>query len=54
VAHGWLYRLYHGRLADRQKEINRIAGENREYREMFLKLLAQKFTLESKEVKKVK
>jgi hypothetical protein len=39
MAHAWIYKLYAGRLADRQKEIDRIAADNREYRERFLTLL---------------
>lgn len=35
----WIYREYQGRLADRQKEIERLAEENREYRERFLQIL---------------
>jgi hypothetical protein len=38
-AHWWIYRLYEGRLNDRQRQIDRVAEENREYRERFLKLL---------------
>lgn len=43
MAHAWIYSLYNGRLKDRQKEIDRIAYENREYRERFLALLDQHF-----------
>lgn len=42
IAHAWIYRLYSGRLRDRQLEIDRIAEENREYRERFLSLLDQR------------
>lgn len=40
---GWIYILYRGRLSDRQKEIDRIAKDNREYRERFLSILDDKF-----------
>lgn len=43
MAHFWIYTLYMGRLKDRQNEINRIAAENREYRERFLSLLDEHF-----------
>lgn len=39
----WIYRLYSDRLEDRQKEIDRLAQENRQYRERFLALLDKKF-----------
>jgi hypothetical protein len=39
VMHGWVFWLYKGRLADRQAEINRIAAENKEYRDRFTALL---------------
>lgn len=39
VAHGWIYAMYSGRLQDRQKEIDRLAADNREYRERFLMIL---------------
>ncbi|MFL5384629.1 MAG: hypothetical protein ACJ8GN_19065 [Longimicrobiaceae bacterium] len=45
VAHAWIYRLYTGRLADRQQEIDRIAADNREYRERFLALLDRQMGL---------
>ena len=45
LAHIWIYKLYEGRLKDRQAEINRIADENREYRERFITLLDDKFGL---------
>ena len=38
-AHWWIHKLYEGRLNDRQDQINRIAEENRAYRERFLVLL---------------
>ncbi len=44
MAHGYIYSLYRGRLNDRQKEIDRIASENREYRERFLKLMDDRFS----------
>lgn len=39
AAHWWIYKLYKGRLEDRQKEIDRLAEDNHEYREHFMKLL---------------
>ncbi|MBE7444733.1 MAG: hypothetical protein HS132_05590 [Planctomycetia bacterium] len=42
-AHAWIYLSYRGRLKDRQAEINRLAADNREYRERFLYLLDNKF-----------
>ena len=39
LAHWVIYSLYNGRLKDRQGEINRIAVENKEYRERFLNIL---------------
>jgi hypothetical protein len=44
MAHGWIYWLYHGRLKDRQAEIDRIAAENREYRIRFLKVYDKQYT----------
>lgn len=38
-AHYVLYRMYLGRLNDRQKQIDALAAENREYRERFTALL---------------
>jgi hypothetical protein len=43
IAHGWIYGLYHGRIKDRQKEIDRLAKDNHEYRDRFMKLLDKKF-----------
>jgi len=39
MMHGWLFLQYRGRLTDRQAEINRMAAENREYRERFQTML---------------
>lgn len=44
MAHAYIYSLYKGRLNDRQKEIDRIAAENREYRERFLALMDSEFS----------
>lgn len=38
-AHAWVYRLYEDRVADRKAEIDRLAAENREYRDRFTLLL---------------
>ena len=43
IAHAWIYKLYNGRLEDRQAEIDRLASDNREYRERFLRLLDKHF-----------
>lgn len=43
IFHYWIYALYQARLEDRQKEIDRIAEDNREYRERFLTLLDNYF-----------
>jgi hypothetical protein len=39
------WRLVRGRLADRQAEINRLAAENRQYREMFKRLIDERLDL---------
>lgn len=49
VFHMWIYALYKGRLNDRQDEIDRLAKDNREYREMFVELLDRKFGFNKKE-----
>jgi hypothetical protein len=55
VAHYWIYRLYAGRLQDRQREIDKVAAENREYRDRFMTLLDIKFGLrDDKEAAKPK
>lgn len=43
LAHFWIFRQYNGRLEDRQKEIDRLAEDNREYRDRFLELLDNEF-----------
>lgn len=43
IAHLWIYGQYRGRLNDRQKEIDRLAEDNRRYREIYLKNLDEKF-----------
>jgi hypothetical protein len=42
VFHVWIYMLYNARLKDKQKEIDRLAQENREYKEIFTTLLGQR------------
>ena len=42
--HWWIYKLYEGRLTDRQQEIDKLAVENREYRERFYKLIDDKMS----------
>lgn len=48
MMHGWVFMLYRGRINDRQKEIDRIAAENREYRERFTKLLDRHYEVTDK------
>lgn len=43
VFHIWIYRLYTARLEDKQKEIERLAQDNKEYRDRFLALLDRYF-----------
>ena len=43
LAHFWYNKQIKGRLDDRQKEIDRVTKENREYREKFLSILDSKF-----------
>ena len=45
VAHIWIARLHKGRLDDRQREIDRLAEDNRAYRELFVGLLHDKVGL---------
>lgn len=53
-AHFVVYRLYLGRLKDRQREIDRLAEDNRDYREKFMHILDMKHPkqLETKHGKK--
>ena len=44
-AHGVIFWLYNGRLSDRQKEINRLASENKEHRERFTALIEKKLNI---------
>ena len=39
IAHKVLFSLYNERLEDRQREIDRLAKENHEYRNKFMKLV---------------
>lgn len=41
--HFHIFIQYNARLKDRQSEINKLAKENREYREIFLTLLDKRF-----------
>jgi hypothetical protein len=41
--HYWVHLQYKGRLSDRQLEIDRVAGDNREYRDRFTRLLDRHF-----------
>ena len=46
-AHYVLYKMYLGRLDDRQKEIDRLAQDNREYRNRFLAITDDKFSYDA-------
>lgn len=48
LAHYWIYHLYNARLNDRQKEIDRLAGDNREYRERLLAIFDKQFEYKEK------
>jgi len=50
-AHSVLYKLYFGRLDDRQKEIDRLAQDNREYRERFLAITDDRFSYDPRKKK---
>jgi cell division protein FtsL len=41
-AHGVIFATYNGRLRDRQKDIDRLAAENKEHRERFTALIDKK------------
>jgi hypothetical protein len=45
TAHAALFLLYRGRLKDRQKEIDRLAAENKEHRDRFTALLDKQFKI---------
>jgi hypothetical protein len=45
VAHGVILELYNGRVQDRQNQIDRLADENKEYRERFTVLLDKKLNV---------
>jgi hypothetical protein len=36
----WIHKLYEGRLQDRQQQIDRLAEENRQYRDIFMRLIS--------------
>lgn len=46
--HYWVFRLYENRVKDRQREIDNLARDNREYRDRFLTILDRHFELPSK------
>ena len=46
--HFFIFKQYNERLKDRQIEIDRLANDNREYRDRFLKLLDKKFNEDKK------
>ena len=43
LAHIWIFIQYRERLKDRQKQIDALAVENKEYRQRFLDILDQRF-----------
>lgn len=47
--HFYIFRMYNDRLKDRQDEINRLAEENRQYRDRFLKIIDAKFSNQKEE-----
>lgn len=50
-AHFVIYTMYTGRLRDRQNEIDRLAQDNREYRERFLAITDASFNYDSSKKK---
>lgn len=54
LSHIWIFKMYNGRLNDRQKEIDRLAEDNREYRNRFLSLLDEKFSYDPSKTKSKK
>ena len=54
LSHHWIFKMYNGRLNDRQKEIDRLAEDNREYRNRFLSLLDEKFSYDPNKTKSKK
>lgn len=47
MMHGWVFSLYRGRLVDRQGEINRLAEDNRAYRDRYLHVLDKHYGITS-------
>lgn len=43
IMHGMVFWLYRGRIKDRQREIDRLAEDNRAYRERYLAFHDEKF-----------
>ena len=52
VSSKWIAKIHKGRLEDRQQEIDRVAAENREYRELFSQLLHDKMLSKDKDKEK--
>jgi hypothetical protein len=50
VAHAAYFALQNGRLKDRQKEIDRLAGENKDYRDRFTALLDRELKIKPHEL----
>jgi len=44
----WIYKLYEGRLSDRQDQIDKLAAENHEYRDRFTTLMDRHFGYDGK------
>lgn len=40
--HIWVYKMYNDRLKDRQEEIDRLAADNRDYRDRFLHFIDER------------
>ena len=47
-AHCWIYRLYYLRVKDAKDQIDRLAEENKEYRDRFLSILDERFNYKPK------
>jgi hypothetical protein len=45
MMHAWVFWLYKGRLEDRQEQIDRIAAENKDYRDRFTSLIDKKLNI---------
>lgn len=50
LLHFWVWRLYKGRLEDKQAEIDRLSEENQAYRDRFMKLVDDQFGFGAQEL----